>query len=52
MKEGHFAPGSMLPKVEACMEFVKSAKGREALITSLEKVGLAIKGETGTKICA
>lgn len=48
--EGHFAPGSMLPKVEACMQFVKSAKGREALITSLEKAGLAMTGETGTRI--
>ncbi|MCR5344999.1 MAG: carbamate kinase [Lachnospiraceae bacterium] len=50
IEEGHFAPGSMLPKVEACMNFVGSGKGREALITSLEKAGLAMKGETGTKI--
>lgn len=48
--EGHFAPGSMLPKVEACMSFVESADGREALITSLEKAGLAMTGETGTRI--
>ncbi len=48
--EGHFAPGSMLPKVEACMNFVGSGNGREALITSLEKAGLAMRGETGTKI--
>lgn len=48
--EGHFAAGSMLPKVEACMSFVASAKGKEALITSLEKAGLAMTGETGTRI--
>lgn len=48
--EGQFAPGSMLPKVEACMNFVKSAGNREALITSLEKAALAMNGETGTKI--
>lgn len=52
ISEGHFAPGSMLPKVEACMQFVESAAGREALITSLEKAGLAMTGETGTKIIA
>lgn len=52
ISEGHFAPGSMLPKVEACMNFVKSSDGRAALITSLEKAGLAMSGETGTKIVA
>ena len=52
ISEGHFAPGSMLPKVEACMSFVKSGNGRAALITSLEKAGLAMSGETGTKIIA
>lgn len=52
ISEGHFAPGSMLPKVEACMSFVEAKDGREALITSLEKAGLAMSGETGTKIVA
>lgn len=52
ISEGHFAPGSMLPKVEACMSFVESKDGREALITSLEKASLAMSGETGTKIIA
>ena len=47
--EKHFAPGSMLPKVEACLEFVKNSNG-EALITSLEKAAAALKGETGTVI--
>lgn len=45
-----FGAGSMLPKVEAAVGFVKSKEGREALITSLEKAKTALKGETGTKI--
>lgn len=49
-EEGHFAPGSMLPKVEAAMMFVKSGKDRKAVICSLEKVQLAVKGESGTLI--
>lgn len=49
-EEGHFAPGSMLPKVEAAMMFVKSGKNRNAVICSLEKVQLAISGESGTLI--
>ncbi len=48
--EGHFAPGSMLPKVEAARKFAISKKGRKALITSLEKASEGIKGETGTII--
>ncbi|HPX92742.1 MAG TPA: carbamate kinase [Bacillota bacterium] len=50
MKEGHFAPGSMLPKVEASMAFAKSGKGRTALITSLERARDGIAGKTGTHI--
>ena len=50
IKEGHFAPGSMLPKVEAAREFALSKSGRKALITSLEKAAQGIKGETGTII--
>ena len=50
--EGHFAPGSMLPKVEACMSFVANNSNSEALITSLEKAGEAMAGETGTIIKA
>ena len=49
-EEGQFAPGSMLPKVEAAMMFVKSGKDRKAVICSLEKVQLAVKGESGTLI--
>jgi len=47
--EGHFAPGSMLPKVEACIDYV-TASGGKALITSLEKAKAALRGETGTII--
>lgn len=50
IKEGEFAPGSMLPKVEACISFVEGKEGREALITSLDKAGFALEGKTGTKI--
>ena len=48
--DGMFAKGSMLPKVEAALSFVKSGNGRKALITSLEKAAQGIKGETGTVI--
>ena len=50
--EGHFAPGSMLPKVEAAVEFAKSKPGRRALITLLEKAKDGIAGRTGTMITA
>ncbi len=50
ISEGHFAPGSMLPKVEACLDFVEATKNGVALITSLEKAKDALKGETGTVI--
>ncbi len=49
-KEGHFAPGSMLPKVEAGIRFVESKPGRKTIITSLEKVKVALKGLSGTII--
>jgi carbamate kinase len=50
IKEGHFAPGSMLPKVEAALSFVKSGQGRRALITMLEKAREGLAGNTGTVI--
>ncbi|MBN2259683.1 MAG: carbamate kinase [Clostridiales bacterium] len=50
IQEGHFAPGSMLPKVRAAMMFAGSKKGRKALITSLEKAEDGIEGRTGTLI--
>ena len=49
IEEGQFAPGSMLPKVEAALRFVQSAPGREALITLLEKARDGIEGKTGTR---
>ena len=48
--EGHFAPGSMLPKVQAALSFVKSGPGRKALITMLEKARDGLAGKTGTVI--
>ncbi|WP_367565371.1 carbamate kinase [Lacrimispora sp.] len=48
--EGHFAPGSMLPKVQAAVRFADSKEGRNALITLLEKAKEGILGKTGTHI--
>jgi len=47
--EGHFAPGSMLPKIEACVQFVTNS-GREAIITCSEALPDALKGRTGTRL--
>lgn len=47
--KGHFATGSMLPKVEACMHFIESG-GREAVITCSDKLSLALEGSGGTRI--
>ena len=49
MDQHQFAAGSMLPKVQAAVRFVRSAPGREALITLLEKAGEGIAGKTGTR---
>ncbi|MCI9597634.1 MAG: carbamate kinase [Firmicutes bacterium] len=48
MEEGHFAPGSMLPKVEAAMRFVRAFPQKRAIITSLDKAVEALEGKTGT----
>ena len=49
--EKQFAPGSMLPKVQSCMDFVKNSKpGSTALITSLSRAAEALEGKTGTVI--
>lgn len=48
ISQGHFAPGSMLPKVQAAVDFAGSNPGRTALITLLEKSRDAICGKTGT----
>lgn len=50
IKQGQFAPGSMLPKVEACIEFVEAHPGGSALITSLDHAAEGLRGETGTLI--
>jgi len=49
MAEGHFAPGSMKPKIEACISFLEKG-GKEALITNPPNIARALRGETGTFI--
>ena len=50
IKDGHFAKGSMLPKVESCIDYLEQMKTGKALITSLEKAKEALQGKTGTII--
>jgi carbamate kinase len=50
IKEGHFAPGSMLPKVEAALTFVSGKTNKTTIITLLDKASEALRGETGTRI--
>lgn len=52
IEEGHFAAGSMLPKAEACINFLKGKPDGLALITSLEKAKDALMGKSGTRIKA
>ncbi|MFX1587648.1 MAG: carbamate kinase [Promethearchaeota archaeon] len=47
MKEGHFPPGSMGPKVQALINFLESG-GEQAIITSIEKIKAALEGKAGT----
>ena len=49
-RDGQFAPGSMLPKVEAAMKFVRANPQKKAIITSLSKAVEALDGKTGTVI--
>ena len=49
-QDGQFAPGSMLPKVQAAMKFVKANPDKKAIITSLAKAIDALEGKTGTVI--
>ena len=49
-EQGQFAAGSMLPKVNACVRFVRGGKGRKAVIASLTDAGKAVKGQAGTVI--
>lgn len=48
MKGDYFAKGSMYPKVNACVKFLKESKGKTAIISSLEKASLAFKEKAGT----
>ncbi len=48
--QGHFAPGSMLPKMQAAAEFAQSKQGRRAIITTAECACAALRGEAGTII--
>ena len=50
--QGHFGEGSMLPKVKAAIQFARSAPGRRAIITSLDKGLEALAGKCGTQITA
>jgi carbamate kinase len=50
IKEGHFAPGSMLPKIQAAVMFAKANPGKKAIITSLYKAVEALEGKAGTVI--
>jgi len=47
MKEGHFPPGSMGPKVQALINFLEGG-GEQAIITSIEKIKAALEGKAGT----
>jgi carbamate kinase len=51
LKEGHFLEGSMGPKIEASIQFLRGG-GKRVIITSPGRVGPALKGETGTMIVA
>ncbi len=50
IEEGQFAPGSMLPKVEAAIDFVSGKEDARAVIAALEDAASAIKGEKGTVV--
>lgn len=50
LTEGHFKPGSMLPKVQASIQFVAKGPNRQAIITSLHAVSDALEGKTGTVV--
>ncbi len=49
MEEGHFAPGSMKPKIEACIDFIENG-GKQAIITDPANLALALAGKSGTHI--
>jgi carbamate kinase len=49
LKDGHFPPGSMGPKIEAALQFLRNG-GKEVIITFFNNAGMALRGEAGTKI--
>jgi carbamate kinase len=49
VSQGHFAKGSMLPKIQAILRFLENG-GKQAIITNPENIGRALRGETGTWI--
>jgi carbamate kinase len=51
LSEGHFPAGSMSPKVEAAIQFIRN-QGKRAVITSIEEIESAVNGEAGTEITA
>ena len=51
LEQGEFAKGSMGPKVEAAINFVKSGKNKKAIITALDNLDNALKGIDATIIC-
>jgi carbamate kinase len=51
LEQGHFAPGSMKPKVQAIVEYLENG-GNEAIITSASKLALALSGKAGTRFTA
>lgn len=50
IEEGHFAKGSMLPKVRAALEFAESKPNRKTVIAGLEHLSLALEGKSGTRV--
>jgi carbamate kinase len=50
LTEGHFAPGSMQPKIEAAIQFVESGPGRKTIVAELSQAVEALEGEAGTWI--
>lgn len=48
MQEDQFAKGSMLPKVQAVIEFMKATEGTQAVVTSLENISDYLRNGSGT----
>lgn len=50
IEQNQFAKGSMLPKIEACLNFLENSSNKKAIITSLDKAKESLLGRTGTII--